>query len=265
MTRKDFEKLKRLIDVAMRELDEETSRTGEIFSDNYDRAKEHIEKKIVERFGFSLQEYRQHEEDKIEEPKEEKPEINKEDIEDIVKEVIREYNIEDIARNIVKQYNKEPQVVNKIVKEITKPVIQYDNTATEELKKDLNYLREEFLALFDRKINHNDLDGITEDDHHQKIHSLISHLDDEYLHKFKELISGQETTLHKHPEIEEEIRVVGSRVTERIIEKNGEVSGVVIHNDNPDIARPTGYKNITWIGEVEPNNAIDNDVWFNNE
>lgn len=37
--------------------------------------------------------------------------------------------------------------------------------------------------------------------------------------------------------------------------------GVVVHGATAGTARPTGYAQITWVGSVEPTNALDNDVW----
>lgn len=37
--------------------------------------------------------------------------------------------------------------------------------------------------------------------------------------------------------------------------------GIVIHNTNPSVARPTGYGQITWNGSVEPLNATEFDIW----
>jgi hypothetical protein len=40
-----------------------------------------------------------------------------------------------------------------------------------------------------------------------------------------------------------------------------ELMGVVVHGVVSGSARPTGYGVVTWIGSVEPINAINNDIW----
>lgn len=37
--------------------------------------------------------------------------------------------------------------------------------------------------------------------------------------------------------------------------------GVVIHNNNSFAPRPTGYTVVCFIGNVEPLNALENDIW----
>jgi hypothetical protein len=39
--------------------------------------------------------------------------------------------------------------------------------------------------------------------------------------------------------------------------------GTVVHGATASTARPTGYAVITWIGSVEPDNSVDNDIWIN--
>lgn len=39
--------------------------------------------------------------------------------------------------------------------------------------------------------------------------------------------------------------------------------GSINHGADADTARPTGYYSITWIGESEPQNAENNDIWIN--
>jgi hypothetical protein len=41
----------------------------------------------------------------------------------------------------------------------------------------------------------------------------------------------------------------------------GSAMGVVVHGSNPSAARPAGYAVVTWVGSVEPANAISNDIW----
>lgn len=36
---------------------------------------------------------------------------------------------------------------------------------------------------------------------------------------------------------------------------------VVIHGNNPNVARPATSKPIVWVGSVEPAHALDRDVW----
>jgi hypothetical protein len=40
-----------------------------------------------------------------------------------------------------------------------------------------------------------------------------------------------------------------------------EVLGVVVHGSTAGTARPSGFASTTWIGTVEPTNAIDDDIW----
>ena len=39
-------------------------------------------------------------------------------------------------------------------------------------------------------------------------------------------------------------------------------AGAVIHEADATVARPTGYVVVTWIGSVEPDNMLDNDIWL---
>ena len=41
------------------------------------------------------------------------------------------------------------------------------------------------------------------------------------------------------------------------------VSGTVVHEADANVARPSGFASITWIGSVEPINSTDNDIWIN--
>jgi hypothetical protein len=43
-----------------------------------------------------------------------------------------------------------------------------------------------------------------------------------------------------------------------------ELMGVTVHGSVSGSARPSGFSVVTWIGSVEPVNAIDNDIWYNN-
>ncbi len=38
--------------------------------------------------------------------------------------------------------------------------------------------------------------------------------------------------------------------------------GVVMHDDDADAARPSGYASIEWIGTVEPTNMENGDTWL---
>jgi rRNA maturation endonuclease Nob1 len=42
------------------------------------------------------------------------------------------------------------------------------------------------------------------------------------------------------------------------------VSATVVHGATASTARPTGYASVIWIGSVEPTNATNDDVWFDN-
>jgi hypothetical protein len=39
--------------------------------------------------------------------------------------------------------------------------------------------------------------------------------------------------------------------------------GVVVHGSDANMARPTGYAVVVWIGTVEPTQKQTNDIWFN--
>jgi hypothetical protein len=39
--------------------------------------------------------------------------------------------------------------------------------------------------------------------------------------------------------------------------------GVVVHGATAGTTRPAGYVSVTWIGSVEPTNAVNNDIWVN--
>jgi hypothetical protein len=39
--------------------------------------------------------------------------------------------------------------------------------------------------------------------------------------------------------------------------------GGVYHGATASISRPVGFDVVTWVGSVEPSNAVNNDVWIN--
>jgi len=41
------------------------------------------------------------------------------------------------------------------------------------------------------------------------------------------------------------------------------IMGVVVHGATAATTRPSGYTVVTWIGSVEPTNAVTNDIWIN--
>jgi len=43
----------------------------------------------------------------------------------------------------------------------------------------------------------------------------------------------------------------------------GGTLGLAIHGDDEDTQRPSGFSSVVWIGEVEPENANENDIWVN--
>ena len=43
-----------------------------------------------------------------------------------------------------------------------------------------------------------------------------------------------------------------------------EVSAYVLHGSDPDVVRPEGFAIVTWVGEAEPNNALEGDFWEDN-
>ncbi len=40
------------------------------------------------------------------------------------------------------------------------------------------------------------------------------------------------------------------------------VLGVVVHDDDDSVERPTGYAQIQWVGGVEPVNMANGDIWL---
>lgn len=38
--------------------------------------------------------------------------------------------------------------------------------------------------------------------------------------------------------------------------------GAVVHGTDAEVERPDGYTVVTWIGQAEPVNSIDNDIWI---
>jgi hypothetical protein len=40
------------------------------------------------------------------------------------------------------------------------------------------------------------------------------------------------------------------------------VMGAVAHGTDAEVERPDGYTVVTWIGQAEPVNSIDNDIWL---
>jgi hypothetical protein len=41
----------------------------------------------------------------------------------------------------------------------------------------------------------------------------------------------------------------------------GLTHAILHHGDNPDVERPVDIDIVTWVGDVEPNNWIDDDIW----
>ena len=46
------------------------------------------------------------------------------------------------------------------------------------------------------------------------------------------------------------------------LEYTDAVMGKIVHGSTSGIVRPTGFGVVTWIGDVEPTNALNNDVWI---
>lgn len=38
--------------------------------------------------------------------------------------------------------------------------------------------------------------------------------------------------------------------------------GTVLHGTDPAVTRPTNYGSVTWIGTVQPDNAVAGDIWY---
>lgn len=41
------------------------------------------------------------------------------------------------------------------------------------------------------------------------------------------------------------------------------IMGVVVHGSDPNVARPSGFGVVNWIGTADPVNAAENDLWTN--
>jgi hypothetical protein len=202
MTNEKYKQLKKIINKAIEEIDEKVILTGEALRDDYNErynsVVNRIKEEIITRAGFDFEEYLEKEnEERIERKnKREKPLI---DLENKINDRINEITTlskEDVEE-IVAQNIKPPQIINNTVKEIVreKPQIiketvrEIDNSSLKDLRSDLVYLQRDHLDLYEKipKI-HSDLSAIGPDDHHLEIHSLDSHLNDEWMEQFKRLI-----------------------------------------------------------------------------
>lgn len=41
-----------------------------------------------------------------------------------------------------------------------------------------------------------------------------------------------------------------------------QAQGYIAHGSNAGAVRPVGFASVTWVGSVEPTNAIDGDIWI---
>lgn len=199
MTLKSYQKLNKIIQQGLKELELEAIKKGVLFSPQHEKAILEVKKRIVERAGLKLEEYL-----KIEEMDEGSQNLDKKSIyllleetkSQLLKKVPTEKDIKGIANIIAQQYIKPPQIINKIVQVKEKPIIQkfYDTALIEELKKDLLFLQNAYTEDYGKiPRQHSDLLAITPNDHHQEMHSIMYHLGDEYLKRFKDLIEKTET------------------------------------------------------------------------
>jgi hypothetical protein len=53
--------------------------------------------------------------------------------------------------------------------------------------------------------------------------------------------------------------VIAAKANSTLLSDSG--MGYVNHGSTAGAARPTGYAAITWVGSVQPDNAVDGDVW----
>jgi hypothetical protein len=208
MTSLQYQKIKKIIEQALRELESVAVKKGKLFSKNYEKVVLGIKNRILNKAGFTLAEYLAVEAEEANKVKE----ANEEPIKELNKRIDAlptKAEVAGMSEDIAKKHIPAPQIINKIVKEIVKekPTVieKYEEAPIEELRNDINYLKTEFQELSTKKTKHKDLLEVGENDHHAKAHSLISHEEDDYLEKFKELISGKEITLHAHPEIRHEV------------------------------------------------------------
>jgi hypothetical protein len=138
MTTSEFKKVARLLKEAYKELEADAFDVGvDIFSDEYQRAQDVVRQAVLDKLGFTLEEYREAKE-LISRPKKEeiKDELQKIVNKDISPLILTGKQVEEIASRVVKP----PQIINKIIKEtvVEKPQI-IKETIIEKSVESTNY------------------------------------------------------------------------------------------------------------------------------
>jgi len=152
---KEYRKIKLIINKALKELEKKAIENGTIVSDDYEEGVLELKRIIVEKAGFSFDDYLELEEmdkglDKIE--------VNKslKELKKNYKEIPTKNDIYNIAKKAVKDNKQPPKIINKVVKEIIikQPQIiektKIDKKALISLEKDLTYLQENFLEYIEK-------------------------------------------------------------------------------------------------------------------
>ena len=175
MTKQNYLKLKKTIEKVLQTLEEEAIQTGKIISSDYHLVVDKLKKKVIENSGFNFEEYIEYEKE-IEQKEETNNDLLEETLTGVsekLKGIPTDEKIISIAREIAQEYVeanlKPPQIINKIVKEITKEqpinttkiireiIKEEDNSKVEELKKDIILLQETFHELREQIPNETDI------------------------------------------------------------------------------------------------------------
>lgn len=135
MTTAEFKKVARLLKEAYKELEQEALDNGvDLLSKEYDELQSRVREAILEKSGFTLQEYREAKAkvagfsqadlvDNTEKTSEIISQLSEKMQEVDARHIPDEDEIEEIAERVAKKYIKEPVIVNKIVERIKEPKI----------------------------------------------------------------------------------------------------------------------------------------------
>ncbi len=296
MNLQEFKKLKNYIDQLVKKLTDEAINEGiDITSPNFELVIKEFIKKILAEKNISYDAYKDFEKT-LEEGKElseseflyfptlaKKFKENRQKSEEELKEFFIN-KVKILEKEVSEQRNRPPQIINKIVKEIpqiikTREIIREpDNKVIQEVQKDLFELQSNYTDFINKtrefekdiKIAKDfikDIDGTVQgkitpemEKFAKEIHSKLIWVQIALQNKI-----SAANTVHLVPYMGATSNVnLGSQnlTTTGTITGSG-LTGVVIHGATAGTARPTGYTNISWIGSVEPTNAINNDVWIN--
>jgi hypothetical protein len=158
MTVAEFKKVARLLKQTYKEVEEEALNSGvDLMSSDYDEMIATVRLAVLEKMGFTLDEYRKMREqvegiskagtlDFIEKARKEIEELK-------ARHIPTQEEITAIAREVAEKHIKPPQIINQIVREVTKEkpqiiketlrekVIEMDNSTLNEVKEDLHTLQ----------------------------------------------------------------------------------------------------------------------------